>query len=59
MLHILPEFPYTMKQPEAYIHSVGKLFNAEGKLSDPDTRAFLTDFMQKFADWVENISQHD
>lgn len=49
----------TMTQPEAYIHSVGKLFNAEGKLSDPDTRAFLTDFMQKFADWIENISQHD
>ncbi len=45
----------TMSQPEAYIHNAAKLFSSADKLSDPDTREFLTGFMATFADWVEKV----
>ena len=43
----------TMAQPEAYIGNVGKLFDANGKLTDDGTRKFLTGFMQAYASWVK------
>jgi chromate reductase, NAD(P)H dehydrogenase (quinone) len=47
-----------MQQPEAYLKSADKLFDAEGKLADEDTRKFLLGFMQSFAAWAAaNIRQ--
>ena len=43
----------TMAGPEAYIGGVDKLFDEQGGVANPTTREFLTQFMQRFADWVE------
>ncbi len=43
----------TMAQPEAYIGQVKDRLDASGKITDESTRAFLSDFMLKFADWVD------
>lgn len=43
----------TLQQPEAYIGSAIQLFNAEGEISNPDTRKFLEKFMDVFANWVQ------
>jgi chromate reductase len=42
-----------MAQPEAYIGSCAKLFDDKGNLTDESTRAFLTKFLQAFAQWIE------
>jgi len=42
-----------MPQPEAYIGGADKLFDGEGKLTNPSTREFLGKFMEAFAGWVE------
>lgn len=42
----------TMQQPEAYISGADKLLDADGKLNNAQTRAFLDKFMQAFAAWV-------
>jgi chromate reductase, NAD(P)H dehydrogenase (quinone) len=44
-----------MPQPEAYLSNAGAMFDAEGKLADEKTEAFLRDFMTAFADWIEKI----
>jgi chromate reductase len=41
-----------MAQPEAYIGSADKLFDANGKLVNDGTRKFLKDFMQSYDAWV-------
>jgi chromate reductase len=41
-----------MAQPEAYIGSADKLFDAAGKLINDGTRKFLQSFMQAYAAWV-------
>ena len=43
----------TMQQPEAYIGNVADLLDDDGKLKKDDTRKFLKDFMDAFADWIE------
>ena len=45
-----------MAYPEAYLHSAGSLFDADGKLTNTDTRAFLLQFMQAFDGWMEKAS---
>jgi len=42
----------TMQQPEAYFGHSDKLFGPGGTIANEGTRAFLTKFMQAFADWV-------
>jgi chromate reductase len=42
-----------MQQPEAYIGGAAKLFDAEGKLANPDTREFLQKYMTAFAAWIQ------
>ncbi len=42
-----------LQAPEAYVGGVAKLFDADGGIANPDTRAFLTGFMERFAAWVE------
>ena len=41
-----------MAQPEAYIGGADKLFDAQGKLINEDTKNFLHGFMQAYAGWV-------
>lgn len=43
----------TLQQPEAYIGQAGNLFDAQGKITNEDTRKFLQKFMETYADWVE------
>ncbi|HTA64886.1 MAG TPA: NAD(P)H-dependent oxidoreductase [Xanthomonadaceae bacterium] len=46
-----------MQQPEAYIGHADKLFDADGKLNNPDTGKFLEKIMQSFAAWIERIAK--
>ncbi|HEX3838701.1 MAG TPA: NAD(P)H-dependent oxidoreductase [Terracidiphilus sp.] len=41
-----------MAQPEAYIGGADKLFDANGKLINDETRKFLHGFMQAYAKWI-------
>ena len=45
----------TMQQPEAYIGGVGKLFDANGQLTNDSTKDFLKDFIEAFSRWIELI----
>lgn len=41
-----------MAQPEAYVGNGAKLFGADGSVTVPDTREFLSKFMAAFAEWI-------
>ena len=41
-----------LQQPEAYIGQAGSLFNEKGEISKEDSKQYLAQFMQAFADWV-------
>lgn len=41
-----------MQQPEAYVGGAGTLFDTQGKLANPSTQDFLTNYMKAFADWI-------
>lgn len=43
----------TMQQPEAYIGGAAGLFDAEGHLTNENTREFLRKFMEAYASWIE------
>ncbi|TCP32431.1 NAD(P)H-dependent oxidoreductase [Sphingomonas sp. BK235] len=45
-----------LQQPEAYIGHAATLFGDDGAVSAPDTEAFLSTFMSRFADWVSLIA---
>jgi chromate reductase len=47
----------TLQQPEAYIGGAAKLFDAEGRVADANTKEFLTKFVNAFADWVAVIAK--
>jgi chromate reductase, NAD(P)H dehydrogenase (quinone) len=49
----------TMQQPEAYVGHVYKLFDEHGKLTNDETRMFLQQFMQAFANWIETIQSQE
>jgi len=44
-----------LQQPEAYIGGAGKMFDADGKLTNADTRGFLSKILTAFAAWVETV----
>lgn len=41
-----------LQQPEVYLSFVDKLFDEKGELNNDGTKAFLTQFLVTFADWV-------
>lgn len=41
-----------MQQPEVYLSFVDKLFDDNGKMNNEGTKAFLEQFLDKFATWV-------
>ncbi|KTD72222.1 NADPH-dependent FMN reductase [Legionella tucsonensis] len=42
----------TLQQPETYIGMAADLFDEQGNIKKEDTRKFLQDFMEAYADWV-------
>ncbi|MGC1183380.1 NADPH-dependent FMN reductase [Legionella sp.] len=42
-----------LQQPEAYIGQAGNLFNAKNELVREDTKKFLSNFIETYANWVE------
>src|SRR6201985_1461968 len=44
-----------LQQPEAYIGGAGKMFDADGKLTNADTRAFLAKILTAFEAWVTSV----
>lgn len=46
-----------MQQPEAYIGGADKLFDANGKLTNPSTGEFLSKYMQAYAAFVERYAK--
>jgi chromate reductase len=46
---------YCMQQPEAYIGSVDKLFDANSNISNEGTREFLHKYLEAFAKWVDKV----
>lgn len=47
-----------LQQPEVYLSFVDKLFDDKGHLNNEGTKAFLTQFMQTFAIWVQTNMPH-
>jgi chromate reductase len=47
-----------MQQPELYLSFVDKLFDEKGHLNNESTKAYLIQFMQKFAQWVSVNMKH-
>jgi chromate reductase len=45
-----------LQQPEAYISKVGDLLDADGRLVNEDTRAFLKTFVSAFEAWIEKTT---
>lgn len=43
----------TMQQPEAYLGHADKLLDAQGKVSNADSRKFLSGIIDGFAQWVD------
>ena len=43
----------TLAQPEVYIGGAESVFDAAGNVADKDTRSFLANFMNAFAEWVD------
>ena len=46
-----------LAQPEAYISNAMSLFDASGKFVNEDTKAFFTNFMKAFADFIDYANQ--
>lgn len=44
-----------MAYPEVYLPNAGALFDAEGRLTSAETRAFLGQFLQAFETWVAKL----
>lgn len=44
-----------MTAPEAYIHFDPDVYKADGEITDPDSKQFLTTYMQEFRDHVERV----
>ena len=47
----------TMQQPEAYIGSMGKLLDDNGKIKNEDTQKFLDEFIEAFMSWTSKLER--
>lgn len=45
-----------LPHPGVLVSAAGKKFDAEGRLTDEDTRGFLRDFLGDFAEWTRRFS---
>lgn len=46
----------TLQQPEMYLSGVGAWFNEAGVIEKDETKQFLAQFGQTFADWIEKTA---
>lgn len=46
---------WCMQAPEAYVANIQNLFDKNGDISNEDTRKFLTQYIETFADWVNRF----
>lgn len=47
---------FCMQQPEAYVSNVHKIFGSDSSITNEDTRKFLSNYMETFANWVNRFS---
>ena len=47
----------TLMQPEVYIGGAESVFDAAEHVADKDTRSFLANFMNAFAEWIEKTAR--
>ncbi len=45
----------TLQQPEAYVGNAGTLFDAEGRVTNKDSEAFLRQFANAFDQWIDKL----
>ncbi len=45
-----------MNRPEVFVGAAHEKFDTDGNLVDDETAAFLSEFLQQFARWVEHIA---
>ena len=45
----------TLGQPEVFIHFKEGMFDAEGKIGNPDTQKFLQGFVDRYVAWVKQL----
>lgn len=45
----------TLPQPEVYLSGADKIFDADGRLENSETRAYLFKFLEAFAIWVRRF----
>jgi len=45
----------TLQQPEAYVGNAGTLFDAEGRVTNKDSEAFLRQFASAFDGWIDKL----
>jgi len=48
---------YCMPQPEVLVSQAHQKFDAEGRLTDEKTRAFLGKFLDAFAGWIRRLEE--
>lgn len=46
---------YMMQQPEAYIGNAASLFDEQGNLLKEDTKTFLSNWIDAFAEWINKF----
>ncbi|MCX5538302.1 NAD(P)H-dependent oxidoreductase [Paraburkholderia sp. CNPSo 3076] len=49
----------TLNKPEVLVTQTWTRFDAQGQLTDAQTREVLTGFMARFGDWIERLTQAD
>jgi chromate reductase len=47
----------TLQQPEFYIGNAGNLFDANGEITNDNTKKFLQQFMDAFVNWIATVTK--
>jgi chromate reductase, NAD(P)H dehydrogenase (quinone) len=47
---------FAMLQPEVLVARAREKFDAEGRLTDDGTRAFLAKFLNEFVSWIARVN---
>jgi chromate reductase len=49
---------HVQPKPEVFIGAAQSKFDAQGKITDEQTRKFLTDLLAGFKVWIERVHHH-
>jgi chromate reductase len=47
-----------LPRPALYVGEASKLFDAAGRLADPETREQLSSLLLAFGDWIDLVAEH-